>query len=268
MRAPATIRRDGRASSTRVSMNSAPNYAGSVDGATARVLVPEAAPPAPKPTEGEGRRRTALSIVPAGDKSRRLPFLILCVTFLVAALTSVLLLNIQVSSGQYELVKLRSTERTLTQENEALNQKVQYLEAPQNVAAKAADLGMVPSGHVASVNIETREVSGVATPAEKGDAVTSLVNKPPAPIEAPVAKKPESAGAAGGEQKAAETPAKKVDEPAQQAAAPQTQADDKQASAGNAGGGAPATADGERPEFSEAELNGGTIPAPSLQSGE
>ncbi|MCO1339203.1 hypothetical protein BJH93_09905 [Kocuria polaris] len=248
-------------------MNSAPNYAGSVDGATARVLAPEAAPPAPKPAEAEGRRRTALSIVPAGDKSRRLPFLILCVTFLVAALTSVLLLNIQVSSGQYELVKLRSTEQTLTQENEALNQKVQYLEAPQNVAAKAADLGMVPSGHVASINIETKEVSGVATPAEKGDAVTSLVNKPPAPLEAPVVKKPESASAAGGEQKAAEAPEKKAEEPAQKAAAPETPADDKQA-AGNTGGGAAATSSGDRPEFSEAELNGGTIPAPSLQSGE
>lgn len=248
MRAPATIRRDGRASSTRVSMD----YAGSVDGATARVLAPEPAPTAPGAAPGAGRRRTALSIVPAAGSSRRLPFLILCVAFLAAALTSVLLLNIQVSSGQYELVKLRSTERTLTQENEALNQQVQYLEAPQNVAGKAAELGMVPSGHVASIDVRSGEISGVATPAEDGDAVTSLVNKPPAPLEAPAAEKSDSASAEAGGQ----TPAE----------AQEGKAEEQEAPAGETGDDKASTSSGDRPEFSDTELNGGTIPAPSLKS--
>ncbi|WP_189348499.1 hypothetical protein [Zhihengliuella salsuginis] len=264
MRAPATIRRDGRAPSTRASMKSEQTYAGSIDGATARVLAPDPAPRAPKTADGAGRRRTALSIVPTVGKNRRLPFLILCVAFLVAALTSVLLLNVQVSSGQYELVKLRSTERTLTQENEALNQKVQYLEAPQNVAAKAADLGMVPSGNVASIDVERAEVAGVATPAEAGNNVTSLVNEPPAPVEAPAVRKP----AAGGSTAAEEPPAEAADSKAENQAADSDKTGEDKAGQDAADAEKPATPAGERPEFSDSELNGGSIPAPSLQGTE
>ncbi|GAB3756023.1 hypothetical protein GCM10027591_05200 [Zhihengliuella somnathii] len=227
MRAPAAIRRQQR--------ESAAVYGSSIDGATARAV-------APLPTEPAERRRTALSVVPAVTRNRRLPFLILCVAFLIAALTSVLLLNIQVSSGQYELVKLRSAQNTLVQENEALTQEVQYLEAPQNVASKAAELGMVPAGNVAAIDLSSGEVSGVATPAGPGDPVTSLLDGPEKPAPAP-------------------------EKPSGSQTEPESSATDKPAggAAGEIAGGAAAD-EGGKPDFSAEELNGGTIPAPQLSN--
>lgn len=229
MRAPATIRRQQR--------ESAAVYGSSIDGATARVV-------APLPAEPTERRRTALSVVPAVTRNRRLPFLILCVAFLIAALTSVLLLNIQVSSGQYELVKLRSTQTTLVQENEALTQEVQYLEAPQNIASKAAELGMVPAGNVAAIDLSTGEVSGVATPAGSDDPVTSLLASPKEPFPAPAPER-----SSGSE---TETESSVTDTPA--AGTTSESADDA------------AAADDGKSEFSAEELNGGTIPAPQLSN--
>lgn len=230
MRAPATIRRQQR--------ESAALYGSNIDGATARVV-------APLPAEPAGRRRTALSIVPAVTRNRRLPFLIVCVAFLIAALASVLMLNVQVSSGQYELVKLRSTQNTLVQENEALTQEVQYLEAPQNIASMAAELGMVPAGNVAAIDLSTGEVSGVATPAGSGDPVTSLLASPEEPFPAPAPEK-----SSGTESESTSTTTEKsAAESAENATAEE----------------AGAAEDG-KPEFSAEELNGGTIPAPQLSN--
>ncbi|WP_309080026.1 hypothetical protein [Zhihengliuella sp.] len=233
MRAPAPIRRASRSAGPQNPTSTAPR----TDGATALAVQP-----VPAAFEAPIRRRTPLAVVPAVTSNRRLPFLLLCVFFLMAALAGVLLLNIQVSSGQYELVKLRGQERTLTQENEALAEQVQHLQAPQNLADKAADLGMVKPGDVAAIDLGTGKVSGVATPATEKDTVTSFVEAP----------------------KTAPEPVKK--NPVKQQAPPAEEAEPQQA-AGQ--GESPQRSDsgaraGDRQAFSDAELNGGTIPAPTL----
>ncbi|WP_344879937.1 hypothetical protein [Zhihengliuella alba] len=246
MRAPAPIRRASRSTGPQnpasTSSRQRPAFTPpNTDGATALAVEPAPGSASAPAFDAPSRRRTPLAIVPAVTSNRRLPFLLLCVFFLMAALAGVLLLNINVSSGQYELVKLRGQERTLTQENEALAQQVQHLQAPQNLAHKAADLGMVKPGDVAAIDLGTGKVSGVATPATEEDTVTSFVEAP----------------------KTAPEPVKKTS--AEKKAPPAANTEAKRGTGEEQAGSS--TQSAESRNFTEAELNGGTIPSPT-QSGD
>ncbi len=92
-----------------------------------------------------GKSRTPLSVVRSAPRKRRAPFVVMCFAMLALALMAVLVLNISVSSAQYQLVELRAKQSTLTKQNQDLTQQVQNFDAPQNLAAKATELGMVAS---------------------------------------------------------------------------------------------------------------------------
>lgn len=143
--------------------NAAAKTMPSVVGNTARALpVPAGKPDAPRKT------RTPLSLVRSTPGKRRTPFVVLCFVAMAAALLTVLVLNISVSTAQYQLVQLKAEAATLNKENQDLTQKKQNYEAPQNLAAKAAELGMVPSTVKGQINVDTMTVTGKATPAVKG----------------------------------------------------------------------------------------------------
>ncbi|CEA07827.1 Cell division protein FtsL [Arthrobacter saudimassiliensis] len=193
------------------------------------------------------RRRTVLSVVPAAAGRRRVPFAVLCFMFLVAALATVLVLNISVSSGQYRLVQLQNERTELAQRNEALSQRVESHQAPQNLAARAAELGMVPAGAVGAVDLQTLDVTGTPAPAAEGGKVPSRVPAPAVltdPVLPPGAAAPDPAP----------EPARAAEQRAGQ------------------GESAPAPAAAEAPAPAaaepEPELNGGTIPAPVQRSGQ
>ena len=96
--------------------------------------------------------------------------MVLCFGLLAIALMAVLVLNISVSTAQYQLVQLRSEQSTLTKQNQDLTQQVQNFDAPQNLAAKATELGMVASTAKGQIDLSTLTVTGKAKPAVKGDA--------------------------------------------------------------------------------------------------
>lgn len=126
-----------------------------------------------------GRKvRTPLSVVRGTPGKRRVPFVIFCFGVLAAALLTVLVLNISVSTAQYELVQLKAQAATLTKENQELTQQRQAFEAPQNLAAKAAQLGMVASTTKAQINLETLAITGKATPALKGTSQGAVIAPP------------------------------------------------------------------------------------------
>ncbi|MCO4256621.1 hypothetical protein [Pseudarthrobacter cellobiosi] len=128
---------------------------------------------------GPGRReRTPLSVVRSAPKKRRAPFVVMCFALLAVALVAVLVLNISVSASQYQLVELRGKQSTLTKQNQDLTQQVQNFEAPQNLAAKASDLGMVASTVKGQIDLSTLAVTGKATPAVKGGAAGSVIPAP------------------------------------------------------------------------------------------
>lgn len=189
---------------------------------------------------GAGRReRTPLSVVRSAPKKRRAPFVVMCFALLAVALVAVLVLNISVSTSQYQLVELRSKQSTLTKQNQDLTQQVQNFEAPQNLAAKASDLGMVASTVKGQIDLSTLAVTGKATPAVKGGAPGSVIPAPAVEgmltVVPPVTK---------GEPLANRKPA--AEEPAP-AAAP-------------AAAAPPAAA--PAPRVPAVELHGGSVPAP------
>ncbi|UNK44702.1 hypothetical protein [Arthrobacter sulfonylureivorans] len=202
-------------------------------------------------------RRTPLSVVPNGPARKRVPFALFCFTVLVLALGSVLVLNISVSSGQYKLVELRNEQVSLAQANEKLTQQLENNQAPQNLAAKAADLGMVTSPSVGSIDLGSQKVAGKPKAAEPGAAPELLVAQPENPGHQPAAKA--ETGKQGGEAAAAKPTAQSAAaaeaaaaEKAAQNKAPQNKAAQKKAANKN----------------DEKQLNGGSIPAPKQQSGQ
>ena len=221
-------------------------------GATARAL------PGITPGTGPSRKtRTPLSLVRSTPQKRRAPFVVLCFGLLAVALMAVLVLNISVSTAQYQLVQLRSEQSTLTKQNQDLTQQVQNFDAPQNLAAKAAELGMVGSTVKGQIDLSTLTVTGKAKPAVKGDAPGAVIAAPavagqlsvvpPATVKEPLAnRKPAAAPAA----------------PADEAAAAATAAAAAAAAAAPAAGAVrvpPAAA----PAAPPVELHGGSVPAPA-----
>jgi hypothetical protein len=192
-------------------------------------------------------RRTPLSVVPNSPARKRVPFALFCFTVLVLALGSVLVLNISVSSGQYRLVELRNEQVSLAQANEKLTQQLENNQAPQNLAAKAADLGMVTSPSVGSINLGSQKVSGKPKAAEPGAAPELLVAQPENPGHQPAAK-------AKAEKKGSDAAAAKP--AAKSAAAAEAAAADK------------ATQKKAAQKDDKKQLNGGSIPAPKQQTGQ
>ena len=159
-----------------------------------------------------GRRvRTPLSVVRGTPGKRRVPFFVFCFGVLAAALLTVLVLNISVSTAQYDLVQLKAQAATLTKQNQELTQQRQAFEAPQNLAAKAAQLGMVASTAKGQINLETLAITGTATPAPKGAGLGAVESH--APSTDADAKADAKDAKAEGKDDAKAKPAEKKDEP-------------------------------------------------------
>lgn len=215
----------------------------------------------PAQTPGDGRKgRTPLSVVRTVPRKRRAPFVVLCFAMLAVALVAVLVLNISVSTAQYQLVELRARQSTLTKQNQDLTQQVQNFEAPQNLAAKASELGMVASTVKGQIDLSTLSVTGKATPAVKGSSAGAvipapavagqLIVVPPATKGEPLVNRKPAEAAAPAAQGAA----------AADAAAPSAATPDAATPAGPpAGAPAPAAA---AAAAAAVELHGGSVPAP------
>ncbi|ASN51766.1 hypothetical protein [Sinomonas sp. R1AF57] len=188
-------------------------------------------------------RRAPLAVVRTLPARRRAPFAIFCLGVLAAALVTVLILNISVSTGQYQLVQLRNEQLTLQKQNQDLTQRVQNYEAPQNLAARAAQLGMVASTSKGQIDLKTLAVTGEAKAAQKGGSQIAAIAAPAVPGQIAV------------------TPAPDSKDPLEARAA---------ANAAAAGTAAPAAdktaadkAAAEKAAAAAKALNGGSIPAPA-----
>lgn len=246
----------------------APSNFQAIIGNTARAL--SSLSPAGRP-EGDGehsrRTRTPLTLVVSTPSKRRAPFAVFCFLTLVAALVVVLVLNISVSSGQYELVQLRNHQADLLKSNQDLTQQVQNAEAPQNLVSRATELGMVTSSSMGQIDLGSMAVSGNPKPATSPD-------KPLAVIAAP---------AVNGVQPTQGTPDVPAAAPSPDAASTGGSAATSDAlvpgqrvgtAAGTAGGPAPATTPApapapaaQAPAAPAQDLHGGTIPVPRQKNG-
>ncbi|MGO2540444.1 MAG: hypothetical protein ACTH8J_04795 [Specibacter sp.] len=193
-----------------------------------------AAAPAAKPRKA----RTPLSLVVSTPKRSRSSLVVILFMVVVAALSVVLVMSISVSKGQYELVGLKNQQSDLFKANQTMEQEIAAKQAPQELVARAADLGMVPAGSTGQIDVRTQKVSGSPQPAS-ADA-KGLVSIPPALIDKPVPVAPAAEAADVPPSPAAYT---QKDEAAQKKAAKAPEA------------AAPAAV--------TPDLHGGTIPAPA-----
>lgn len=164
--------------------------------ATARVPARPVRPASPGPSRSRpvaprlrvvaprvGRYRTRLAMV--------------CLGLLATGLVGLLMLTISLGSGGYQLAQLQRQQRDLANQRQALAEQVQEMEAPQDLAARARKLGMVPAPNTAFLQLPNGRVLGTAA------AATAPPKPAPKPSPAEVRKKKKAAAAAAAKKKAA-----------------------------------------------------------------
>lgn len=103
--------------------------------------------------------RPRLRVVPAPRRSAT-GLALLCVGLLGVGLLALLLLNISIGKGAYELTELHRQQRELAERQQALTEQVEAQEAPQRLSAKAKELGMVPAPNPAFLDPSDGSVKG------------------------------------------------------------------------------------------------------------
>lgn len=123
-----------------------------------------------KPSRSARRReRAPLAVLPSiGPRGRR-HYVFFVVLGILMALAMILFLNIKITERQYQLVELRAQETALRQENEQLSQEIEFYQAPQNLAVRASQLGMVAAHQQATLNIRENSISGTPLPVVKSE---------------------------------------------------------------------------------------------------
>ncbi len=133
-------------------------------GATA--LVPEQVS-----AEPAGPRLRAAPPVPVSVP--RAPFVALVLTVVVAGVSGILVLNTKINENAFRLAYLQSNQTNLDRQEQRLNERLANQEAPNNLAAQAAKLGLVPAGTPAFIKLPDGRVLGVPRPATSTPSVTS-----------------------------------------------------------------------------------------------
>jgi hypothetical protein len=133
----------------------------------------------PKPAaKAAPRKATPLKLVPsARSTASRTPFVVVVVTLLVSGLLGLLLLNMVVAQGSFQLHALAKQGKALDLREQALANQVQALQAPGVLAQRATQLGMVPGGPPAFLELPSGKVLGQPT---AGVAPAPVVTAPPA----------------------------------------------------------------------------------------
>ncbi|GAA0359710.1 septum formation initiator family protein [Streptomyces blastmyceticus] len=134
---------------------------------------------------GRGTRLGRLRAAgPAGAK--RTPFVFLVVVLLGSGLISLLVLNSALNQGSFELTKLQRKTTELTDEQQALQQEVDRLAAPDALERQARKLGLIPGGTPAFLSPDGT-VRGSPAPAGQEDTANLAAQLAPAPRPAPAA---------------------------------------------------------------------------------
>ncbi|MFI8853945.1 septum formation initiator family protein [Streptomyces sp. 891-h] len=87
-------------------------------------------------------------LMPAGGSpAARAPFVLLVVLLLGSGMLTLLLLNASLNKGSFQLDRLQKETEELTDQQQALQQEVDSYSAPERLAKRAREQGMVPGGN-------------------------------------------------------------------------------------------------------------------------
>ena len=118
--------------------------------------------PALRPAPGTRPRPQAprLKVVTPARSGSRTGLALLAVALLAGGLLTLLVLNISLSRGSYQLSDAQLEGRKLAERQQALEEEIEAARAPQRLAARARDLGMVPAPNTAFVELPSGKVRG------------------------------------------------------------------------------------------------------------
>lgn len=128
-----------------------------------------------------GWGRAVGSVAGAGMRSARgyvstcshKAFALLCVLIVVAAMVASLVFNTARGEGAFHLAEAQSSHRQATETRLSLEAQVDEMSSPEQLSARAEQLGMVPAGTMGYVDPETGAVLGEAEAAPQAPASTA-----------------------------------------------------------------------------------------------
>lgn len=125
----------------------------------ARAHAPQEAfvPSVPRPAE-----RLRLVQAPVQPRSR-VPFVLLCIGLLAAALLGTLLMNTVMNNGAYAAREVQLQIAKEAELADQLGEKIDALSSPQALAARATELGMVQSPDPGVLRLSDLTIFGGAT---------------------------------------------------------------------------------------------------------
>ncbi|WP_062312871.1 hypothetical protein [Demequina rhizosphaerae] len=106
---------------------------------------------APRPEASPGRHLRAVAAPPTARSL--VPFAIACVGVVLAALAAVLLINTTMAEGAYERRDLKIQIRDLHVQQAALQETLDTNASPEELARRAARLGMAPAAALGFVSL-------------------------------------------------------------------------------------------------------------------
>ena len=112
--------------------------------------------------------RPNLRVIRAAAPARStLPFLAMNILILAGALIASMLLNAQMASTAYRMKEVQVEVNIMNDHVETLRTEVQEASAPDTLATKASELGMVPAGAPGVVDLNSSQLTnGTAAKAE------------------------------------------------------------------------------------------------------
>lgn len=145
---------------------------------------------------GQGRAR--ITVRPGRRPVRgRTPFAVLVVVLLAAGLLGLLALNTALNEGSFELSRLQRQTTAATDEQQSLQHQIDQNSAPDALARRAAELGMIPAGGMAFLDLGNGgKVLGKPGPAQDSPPVKRSTAEPwptkqqPSPSSQPSAPAP------------------------------------------------------------------------------
>lgn len=97
-------------------------------------------------------------------------FALLCVLIVVAAMVASLVFNTARGEGAFHLAEAQSSHRQATETRLSVEAQVDEMSSPEQLSARAEQLGMVPAGTMGYVDPETGAVLGEAEAAPQATA--------------------------------------------------------------------------------------------------
>lgn len=151
----------------------------------------------PAPAQRTAAPRPLLQLVsPLPRPGSNVPFVLLCSFFLAAGLIAVLLLNMSLERGAYELQGLQARSAVAGDRAAALQEELAAQSAPLTLAERATKLGLVPSTSAMFLSLPDGRVLGVPSKVRAAKPLTVIVD-PPKPSASPTTAAPGGQAAGG-----------------------------------------------------------------------